>query len=406
MDILKQLQSQAEQVEVIKGASSALFGSSALNGVINLRTAYAKDKPMTSVTMFGAGYDAAAAPYFGTMAISSGPAFTTTTDFSADGSNSGYQTHWAELLNRGWKVSPAADQDNHKNTWGAASSEYTVIVRSKDTALNATNVIGGLRDHMTYATEDPNMQIGFVANGWSMGQTIGGASNGTDLNGYILDTKVGKIVAVGDLAGDGFREVNIPGGHHFRRAGHIDIRQCVNGILVQPLQLDANRLVRAARAAERLHHSQANLRPVELPRHPDRVVARPARERIKIPVIIRRHLPPLADEAPKRCVVEVGHAEVDTETEAEIRAAHERVVQRKFQDVPGLVPDRDPHRLQLLRCFSRSRGGPAGGELRQLPSRLQSRAAGPGRRTPRTSAAPAPRRPIAPRTFPRRSSRR
>jgi iron complex outermembrane receptor protein len=47
-----------EQVEVIKGASSALFGSSALNGVINLRTAYAKDKPMTSVTVFGAGYDA------------------------------------------------------------------------------------------------------------------------------------------------------------------------------------------------------------------------------------------------------------------------------------------------------------------------------------------------------------
>lgn len=47
-----------EQIEVIKGASSALFGSSALNGVINLRTAYAKDKPSTSVTMFGGGYDA------------------------------------------------------------------------------------------------------------------------------------------------------------------------------------------------------------------------------------------------------------------------------------------------------------------------------------------------------------
>lgn len=46
------------QVEVIKGASSALFGSSALNGVINLRTAYAKDKPTTSVTLFGGGYDA------------------------------------------------------------------------------------------------------------------------------------------------------------------------------------------------------------------------------------------------------------------------------------------------------------------------------------------------------------
>ncbi|MCD6065649.1 MAG: hypothetical protein K0S33_475 [Bacteroidetes bacterium] len=41
-----------EQVEVIKGASSALFGSSALNGVINFRTAYPKDKPQTSFTTF------------------------------------------------------------------------------------------------------------------------------------------------------------------------------------------------------------------------------------------------------------------------------------------------------------------------------------------------------------------
>jgi len=39
------------QVEVIKGASSALFGSSALNVVINLRTAYPKDKPETKITI-------------------------------------------------------------------------------------------------------------------------------------------------------------------------------------------------------------------------------------------------------------------------------------------------------------------------------------------------------------------
>jgi len=39
------------QVEIIKGASSALFGSSALNGVINLRTAYPKDKPETKITI-------------------------------------------------------------------------------------------------------------------------------------------------------------------------------------------------------------------------------------------------------------------------------------------------------------------------------------------------------------------
>ncbi len=41
------------QIEVIKGAASALYGSSAMNGIINLRTGYAKDKPETSVAIFG-----------------------------------------------------------------------------------------------------------------------------------------------------------------------------------------------------------------------------------------------------------------------------------------------------------------------------------------------------------------
>ncbi len=41
-----------EQIEVIKGASSVLYGSAALNGVINIRTAYPKDKPFTRITAF------------------------------------------------------------------------------------------------------------------------------------------------------------------------------------------------------------------------------------------------------------------------------------------------------------------------------------------------------------------
>jgi outer membrane cobalamin receptor len=46
-----------EQIEVIKGASSALFGSSAMNGVINFRTAYAKDEPETKIIFSGGIYD-------------------------------------------------------------------------------------------------------------------------------------------------------------------------------------------------------------------------------------------------------------------------------------------------------------------------------------------------------------
>jgi iron complex outermembrane receptor protein len=45
------------QIEVMKGASSALFGSSALNGVIHFRTAYPTSKPQTNITMFSGFYD-------------------------------------------------------------------------------------------------------------------------------------------------------------------------------------------------------------------------------------------------------------------------------------------------------------------------------------------------------------
>ena len=47
-----------EQIEVTKGASSVLYGSGALNGVIHLRTRYARDKPYTQVTTFLGNYDA------------------------------------------------------------------------------------------------------------------------------------------------------------------------------------------------------------------------------------------------------------------------------------------------------------------------------------------------------------
>ncbi|MBL6872548.1 MAG: TonB-dependent receptor [Flavobacteriales bacterium] len=45
------------QVEIIKGASSALYGSSALNGVINIRTAYPTNRPETKVNFHIGYYD-------------------------------------------------------------------------------------------------------------------------------------------------------------------------------------------------------------------------------------------------------------------------------------------------------------------------------------------------------------
>lgn len=45
-----------QQVEVIKGASSALYGSSALNGIVNFRTAFPGIKPQTYITVYNGMY--------------------------------------------------------------------------------------------------------------------------------------------------------------------------------------------------------------------------------------------------------------------------------------------------------------------------------------------------------------
>lgn len=47
-----------EQIEIIKGTSSALYGSSALNGVINVRTAYPGSEPQTIASIFSGFYGA------------------------------------------------------------------------------------------------------------------------------------------------------------------------------------------------------------------------------------------------------------------------------------------------------------------------------------------------------------
>lgn len=49
-----------EQVEVIKGAASSLYGSSALNGVINVRTMYPRAEPLTKASIAYSFFDAPA----------------------------------------------------------------------------------------------------------------------------------------------------------------------------------------------------------------------------------------------------------------------------------------------------------------------------------------------------------
>lgn len=66
------------QIEIIKGASSVLYGSSALSGVINMRTAYPTAKPKTNVTVFHGVFsdpEADSAKYWTGRAMRSGVSF-------------------------------------------------------------------------------------------------------------------------------------------------------------------------------------------------------------------------------------------------------------------------------------------------------------------------------------------
>src|SRR5690625_6004488 len=44
------------QIEIIKGAASALYGSSAMNGIVNVRTAYPTGRPVTKISVWGGAY--------------------------------------------------------------------------------------------------------------------------------------------------------------------------------------------------------------------------------------------------------------------------------------------------------------------------------------------------------------
>lgn len=64
-----------EQVEVIKGASSVLYGSAALSGVVHLRTTYPKEQPYTRIEYFTGAYSrpkTEAYDYWGTSNLVTG----------------------------------------------------------------------------------------------------------------------------------------------------------------------------------------------------------------------------------------------------------------------------------------------------------------------------------------------
>lgn len=81
------------------------------------------------------------------------------------------------LLERGYHVAPASNQDNHCANWGASYTNRTGILIANGTALSTTSFIDAIKARRVYATMDKNSQLILTANGHVMGERItnGGA---------------------------------------------------------------------------------------------------------------------------------------------------------------------------------------------------------------------------------------
>jgi hypothetical protein len=79
-------------------------------------------------------------------------------------------------LDKGWHVAATNNQDNHGANWGYPPGNLTGIVAN---SLTEADLLAAMRAMRTYGTEDRNLDLSFLANGYWMGSTIPSAEGDT-----------------------------------------------------------------------------------------------------------------------------------------------------------------------------------------------------------------------------------
>jgi hypothetical protein len=106
----------------------------------------------------------------------------------------GYETAFRKILERGFHVAPATNQDNHCANWGASYTNRTAILVPNGTPLTRDAFLEAVRARRVFATHDKNSQLVFSANGAIMGSRIN-STGAVNLNiGYANTT--GRSVSV------------------------------------------------------------------------------------------------------------------------------------------------------------------------------------------------------------------
>lgn len=109
------------------------------------------------------------------VAIESGPAFSTNTSYSDYPSSLAYINYYRALLRQGYRTGAQMDQDNHELTFGTANGNRMVVL-SKERTQQA--LVNGIRAMRVYASNDFNAQVGFTLDNFILGSQIVSPNNG------------------------------------------------------------------------------------------------------------------------------------------------------------------------------------------------------------------------------------
>ncbi|WP_431258994.1 Ig-like domain-containing protein [Roseateles chitinivorans] len=90
-------------------------------------------------------------------------------------SRSSYEGSWKKLLERGFHVAPATNQDNHCANWGKSYTNRTAVLIPTGTPLSKAALVDALKARRVFATLDKNSQLIFSANGRIMGERFDNA---------------------------------------------------------------------------------------------------------------------------------------------------------------------------------------------------------------------------------------
>lgn len=98
-------------------------------------------------------------------------AFSTNTT-ETETSRSSFSGAFNILLERGYHVAPASNQDNHCANWGLSFSNRTGVLLPTAASLDTTTFVDALRARRAFATEDKAGQLVLTGNGQVMGATF------------------------------------------------------------------------------------------------------------------------------------------------------------------------------------------------------------------------------------------